>query len=211
VYTQIEMKNLILFDIDDTLLNTELLKKLQPQTLANYLGISISNLTQTRTNYLNKLEKSSDFSINDYLKIVAKQHKKTLKELREVFLDKKNFRNCLYEDVQPVLKSLKKSGYKLGIFSEGFPEFQEHKLKVNKLEKFFDQQYLHILRRKLDNKMLSNLPNKTMIVDDKPVVIEKLKSFANIIPIQIVRENKKDNSIVCKKHISNLSELINLL
>lgn len=211
MYTQPEMKNLILFDIDDTMINTILYRKIQDETLAKYLQISDDEVKQDRSDYYFGLEKGSDFSIDEYLSLLAKKYGHTLEELKSIFFNEKNIELCLYEDVIPVLEKLKKSGFTLGIFSEGYEYFQKFKLEKNNLINFFDKKYTFILRRKMDQEVLSNLPEGTTIIDDKPVNLEQLKQFDNLNPIQIIRENKKHEPVICKKHISNLEELIDLL
>lgn len=205
------MKNLILFDIDDTMINTILYRKIQDETLAKYLQISDDEVKQDRSDYYFGLEKGSDFSIDEYLSLLAKKYGHTLEELKSIFFNEKNIELCLYEDVIPVLEKLKKSGFTLGIFSEGYEYFQKFKLEKNNLINFFDKKYTFILRRKMDQEVLSNLPEGTTIIDDKPVNLEQLKQFDNLNPIQIIRENKKHEPVICKKHISNLEELIDLL
>ncbi len=202
------MKKIILFDIDDTIINTELFRKIQDETLANYLGVDDQEIKKVRSDYYFSLKKSTDFFIDDYLKIVAKKYHHDLENLKKVFFGQRNIQLCLYEDVKPVFAKLKKLGYTLGVFSEGFVSFQKFKLETNDLLKFFDHEYIFLLRRKIDPNILKKLPQNTIIVDDKPTIINKLKNFANITPIQIIRENKQANPKVTEKVITSLSELI---
>jgi phosphoglycolate phosphatase-like HAD superfamily hydrolase len=205
------MKNLILFDIDDTLINTVLFRKIQDETLANFLKINDLEIKKNRSDYYHQLKKGSDFSVDEYLSLLAKKYNHDLKKIKEIFLNKKNIELCLYKEVPRVLTNLKKQGFSLGIFSEGYESFQLHKIASNNLLRFFDEEYLYIMRRKIDSQLLENLPSGTIIIDDKPSILSELKQFKNIVPIQITRENLTENKIVCENHINNLEELFGLL
>lgn len=202
------MKKIILFDIDDTIINTELFRKIQDETLAKYLGVSDLEIKKVRSDYYFGLKKSTDFFIDDYLTIVAKKYQHDFENLKKVFFGQKNIQLCLYQDVKPVFDQLKNLGYTLGVFSEGFVSFQKFKLETNNLLEFFDPEYVFLVRRKIDPNILKKLPQNTIIVDDKPEIINELKNFANITPIQIIRENKQDNPRVTDKIITSLTELI---
>ncbi|MBT4123864.1 MAG: HAD hydrolase-like protein [Candidatus Pacebacteria bacterium] len=205
------MKNLILFDIDDTLINTKLLKKLQMETLANTLGVSSQEIENFRLIYLNNLKRTSDFSTNDYLQQLANYYNFSFLDLKRTFWHPINFQKCLFPESVEILSKLEKEKYQLGIYSEGFTDFQKHKLKVNNLLKFFAPQHTHILRRKMDPKVLESLPKGTIIIDDKPSVINYLKKLSNIIPIHIIRDNKYQSNKNNENVISGFTELIPLL
>lgn len=55
------MKQLILFDIDDTIFNTILFRKIQDETLAKYLDIADLEIKKIRSEYYYQLERGSDF------------------------------------------------------------------------------------------------------------------------------------------------------
>ena len=205
------MKKIVLFDIDDTLINTILYKKIQDETLAKFLKTSDKKIKDHRSNYYSNLERGSDFHIDEYLSSLAKKYNHNPTDLKKIFFNEKNIQLCLYKEVPKILKKLKNSDFILGTFSEGYEEFQKFKLEKNNLLKFFDEKYIFLLRRKIDSEVLKNLPEETTIIDDKPMVLEELKNFDNLNPIQIIRENKTHEPIVCKKYISNLEELVNLL
>lgn len=205
------MSKLILFDIDDTIINTVLFRTIQDETLANYLGVDDLEVKKIRSDYYYSLEKGSDFFIDDYLKLVAKKYHYNFTELKEVFFNQRNIQLCLYEEVFNVLKKLKNLGFTLGTFSEGWEDFQRFKLERNHLIDFFDKKYLYLLKRKLDKKILTELPAGTIIVDDKPEVITELKKFKNIKPIQIIRPNKKNNPQIAETIINNFEDLLKIL
>jgi len=205
------MKNLILFDIDDTIINTVLFRKIQDETLADFLGVNDLEIKKARSEYYHNLKRGSDFSIDEYLGLLARKYNQDFEKIKNVFLNKKNIELCLYKEAPLILASLKKQGFPLGIFSEGYESFQLHKIESNNLLKFFNKEHIYIMRRKIDEKIISNFPEKTIIIDDKPSILIELKKFKNIIPVQITRENLIDNSIVCENHINNLEELFGLL
>lgn len=205
------MKNLILFDIDDTLINTKLLKKLQMETLANTLGVSPSEIENFRLIYLDSLKRTSDFFTNDYLQQLANYYNFSFLDLKKTFWHPLNFQKCLFPESIEILSKLKNKKYLLGVYSEGFLEFQNHKLKVNNLLEFFLPLHTYILRRKMDPKILNSLPKGTIIIDDKPSIIDYLKKFSNIIPLHIVRDIKPQINKNNKNIISNFNELLPFL
>ena len=84
------MKNLILFDIDDTLINTVLFRKIQDETLANFLKINDLEKKKNRSDYYHQLKKGSDFSVDEYLSLLAKKYNHDLKKILSFAYTKKS-------------------------------------------------------------------------------------------------------------------------
>ncbi|NCN45540.1 MAG: hypothetical protein COU63_02545 [Candidatus Pacebacteria bacterium CG10_big_fil_rev_8_21_14_0_10_36_11] len=206
------MAPLILFDIDDTIINTQLLKRLQVKTMALATDSPIAQIEKFRLEYLNNLESGSDFSTDDYLQKLGKKFQVPFVELKEAFWHPRNFELCLFPEVRDVLATLRHEKYSLGLFSEGYQDFQEHKLRVNGLLEFFDSNQRHILRRKLNPTVIESLPKGTIIIDDKQSVIEYLEQFPHIVALRIVRDPQQAKELLTSRYtLLDLRELIPLL
>ncbi|OGJ37659.1 MAG: hypothetical protein A2383_04055 [Candidatus Pacebacteria bacterium RIFOXYB1_FULL_39_46] len=184
-------KSLILFDIDRTLFNTPLFVDKQLQKLTQTLDTDSQKLQKNFQSYLASLTDTTHFSPDNFTTYLAKYYQHDVKKVREAFYHSSNFDSTLYPEVKEVLQKLQQDGYTLGIFSQGFIDFQLKKLTENNLLDFFDPQHRYILREKADPKLIENLPENTVIIDDKITIITFLERFPHIIPLHIVREPEK--------------------
>jgi len=137
--------NILLFDLDDTLLDftgdekRALSKVLNDNgipcgedviktyyTIENWQTFEMGNITSktvitTRFSYLLKLleVKEKERLIDEYYDLMINSHK-------------------IISGTQKMLKSLKENGYKLYITTNGYPEFQRKRIKEARIEKYFD-------------------------------------------------------------------------
>jgi len=202
------MKPIILFDIDLTLYDSLHFRQLYPPLMAQALGISLDELRETQTGYLNTLEKSTDFLPEEYLQHIAETHSFPYQKLHDIYYDPGLFKASLYPDTVPALTRLKPD-FNLGIFSEGYRNFQITKLKYSGIYDFFDPEYIFIHRRKTDPETLSSLPDNSLIIDDNPVIISLLLINLPIKPIWINRKNNLKNPDIIT--ISSLNDIFNIL
>jgi hypothetical protein len=131
-----------------------------------------------------------------------------VKKLAIVFHQPVNFQQALYPEVRDVLTKLKQAGYPLGLYSQGFRDFQEHKILANNLMEFFSPAHRYIKREKMDPTLIESLPENTIIIDDKAEVIAFLEPFPNIIPLHMVREAKNQ---LGEYTLSTLNDLFPIL
>jgi phosphoglycolate phosphatase-like HAD superfamily hydrolase len=202
-------KPLILFDIDKTLINTEQLKVLQMASLAEHLNSDAKTIDKIRLEeYYSQLEETSDFRADEFLAFLAKKFQTSLEDLQDVFYHPKNFQAVLFPEVKEILGKLHNEGYPLGLYSEGEKKYQEHKLQTNNLLQIFAHQHRYVLARKMDKKVIANLPENTVIIDDKAAVIDFLKHFPNVIPLHLVRNAE---NLYGEYTLSSLSDLLPIL
>lgn len=199
---------LILFDIDRTLINTDVMKSLICAGLALELGISEEKAIESFKENYAEFQKNN-FSPEKFLQFFAREYQHSLEKLKDVLFDPHHFQAALYPEVISVLTTLRNQGYTLGLYSEGDPGFQEHKMLANNLMEFFDTKHHHISRNKKDPAVVENLPEGTVIVDDTSAVIEFLEQHPHLIAVQIIRKNNQQP--LGPYAISSLSELLPLL
>jgi FMN phosphatase YigB (HAD superfamily) len=183
------MKPLILVDIDRTIFDTDKFHSLYTKMFLPVLQTSLAEFETSRQSYSAGLISPTDFLPANYLKHLASHFSAPYKKLHRIYYDSQNFKESLYSDTVPALKSLKDS-YILGIFSEGYPSFQKTKLKKSGIYDLFDQKFLHVHRRKTLPSVLQKLPDQTIIIDDKSQVIDALKSYKGLRGILIDRNQK---------------------
>lgn len=201
-------KPLILFDIDMTLLNTDILKALLKQSLAQALQKSEAEITDCFVEYASTLPDHTSFQPEGFLKLVSQKFHAPIEKLRDIFYEPTRFQKALYPEVIEVLSALRNQGYTLGLYSQGALAWQEHKILVNNLMEFFDQAHQYIKREKADQAIIENLPENTIIIDDKPEIISFLETFPNVIPLHIVRDNPNH---VGEYTLSSLNDLFPIL
>ena len=194
----------ILFDIDLTLFDADLFRLNVYPRLAEAIKISLPEFNETLASYTNALEKSSDFLPNRFLRHIAKAHSFPFQQLYDTYFHPRNFKDALYPDTLPALQQLC-SPYNLGIYSEGYEDFQTTKLRLSGILDYFDPDLIYIHRRKIDPSFLNSLPNQTLIVDDRLKVIDNLNPHSNTTPVWL---NRKDNTThPTAKTIHSLTEL----
>lgn len=86
-------------------------------------------------------------------------------------------KHSVYDEVHKVLEDLSKTS-NLGIFSEGVLNFQKDKLVKTGIQKYFGEEYVHIVEKKdiTIEKILMKYKDDTLIlVDDKLTVLRDAK------------------------------------
>ena len=204
------MDKVILFDMDRTIFNTNLLIRNIKNLIASTLNISEEKTEKTINNYLSSLPENFHFDFSSMLK----KFNPTEDTFKNLLSDCQNNSSLYpaYPDTIPTLKLLKRKGLQIGIFSEGNPQFQLLKFKHMRIEKFTNKDLLFIRKNKKDKKFLNQLPKDSIIVDDKKEIVEMLSKTGKFNPIQIKRER---NSLKPNIHnqspypiISSLTEIL---
>lgn len=111
---------------------------------------------------------------------------------------------------------MNKIGYKIGIYSEGTPHFQENKLKNLEISHFLEPELIFITQNKRSKKFIDGLPS-SIIVDDNVEVCNILATVKRHKIIHLKREGKEYTSETAKsvfeevQTIYSLDELIDIL
>jgi FMN phosphatase YigB (HAD superfamily) len=201
-------QNIILFDVDKTLINTtQLFKEKIVKILLNEVGISSEEYQSLEKEYQQTLDKYTDFDPFGLLKFITKQD--DVSDLHQtIFGNKQFYLDAVFEDVRPTIEELKKE-YRVGVFSEAVPEWQKFKLEMADLTNYFEPELTFIGRRKTEQSFLEKIPAKAIIIDDNPSVIAELIAFNQFQPIWLNRLEKENqvNTIT----ITSLYELPTVL
>lgn len=204
---------LVYFDIDSTVFTTHLFKKtrVNPQ-LVELLGVSLEKLTEVDTRYFGSLEKGTDFNYHEYTAFLFDAFSTvggvaSAAELEALFENPAMYEGMIYPDVLPILHELKQLGHSLGVYSEGFDDFQRHKLVHTGIIDFFDQDRIHIARRKKTPEVITQLDVLSIVIDDKLEYLQGLPE--GITPLLIQRELEGEDAPVQK--IQSLEEIVRFL
>ncbi|MDD4938390.1 MAG: HAD family hydrolase [Candidatus Shapirobacteria bacterium] len=200
-------KKIILFDIDDTLIDVHPMAKNFYQKIADTIGSSFEKIVDAKEKYKTKLEKYSDYHPNELMEFIYKVFKVDESKKINPFIEGKYYKEALFPEVREVLKKLSKK-YRLGIFSEGFEDYQGKKILA--LVDLLDKELIFILRRKLEKNSLKKLPKGSIVIDDRKEVVEKLRDFGGFKVFWLNR-NQDDEKIDGITTIQKLNELVNLL
>lgn len=199
---------LVLLDIDHTLINTNQLRLSITQALVQKLNLSVEQFVEAEKQYVSSLENRHDFNPQDYLSFLGQQLEVPTSQLSEVFFNTSFYRSALFPEVVPALKDLVVN-FTLGIYSEGFTDFQLAKLQHAGISGFFHKTHYYIFRRKLKPENISQLPQKSIIVDDNPTVIEVLRQAKTIRTIWINRQDMSQHQSVQTIHaLDQLGKLL---
>ena len=198
------MTKIILFDIDYTLINTSQLKENLIDVLTNIIQVKKNDFIKAMSLYTKNLKSSTDFRPEGYCLFLSKRFRCNHGKLLDAFYkSNKTYENILYPDTIKLLERLKEK-YILGIFSEGYINFQLTKLKASGILPYFDKKYIFIGRRKLSKKCLDLIPANSIIIDDNKKVVDILTKN-NIKSLWVNRRDSiKQNSILSVINQSSL-------
>jgi len=197
----------ILFDIDKTLLNTEVLVETINKRLANILNTEENNIKHMHHKYRRSLGSNIEYDPKDFVKfIIDSTSNGSQKKLINIYYGKDNiYEKCLFKEVDAVLKQLKKN-HTLGVFSEGIAKFQNHKFKSLGIERFLEKDRVFITSKKTTDSYLKRIPKDAIIVDDKLEIVELLDKKGFKV-IWINRKSKDRHPKIPTIH--NLKDLLN--
>lgn len=177
----------IYFDIDSTLFNTPQFahRYLRPQLL-QVLRFSEASLLTAEKTYRDSLQKPTDFNFEEYCTVLAKAGGTPTEQLLALFASRELYIHCLYPEVLEVLEELQKRECSLGIYSEGFTQFQQRKLEYTGIAGYFIPELVYVARRKLDPQVVEVLQPGSLVVDDNLEYIDGLLS-SKATPVWINR------------------------
>jgi len=198
-------KDLILIDIDDTIFSKDKFIRNLSENLANVYQVQREEILELEKKYVASLAKSGDFRIDNFLEYLGENFNKRI-ELDDFVSDNLGiYSTSLFTNTVAALDKLK-NNFRLGIYSQGFTDIQEIKIRSSGINDFFDEKFIYIDRNKLDPVFVSKLPDGAIIVDDKKEVVEKLKTLNRFNIVWINR--KDDDQIDGVITIKNLEELL---
>lgn len=198
------MGNLVLFDIDGVLFDTERFGKLLRAKFVKILGILEEELISANADYYSKLSERTDFDPREITAYLSERFGKDVTTLDHVFWKEEDlYQESLFPETLEVLEKLK--GQKtLGVFSQGNEELQNRKLDAARLRDYFSSEYVFIHKRKLSDEAIELLPREATFVDNKHDVVLALQKFVDVIWIN----RKSDESDPEIKTIHSLAELL---
>lgn len=203
------MKNTILFDIDYTLIDCDIIKKRPIENIVNNFGIEIGKINEARDKYYEGLKSTSDIDPDQLLGVIQKQIGVPLVELKKIYYDPTIYIESLYPGVVETIEKINLEKFQLGVFSEGRDYYQKFKLEASGLLPYFEQKLMFVKRRKKSPQYIRSLPKNSIVVDDRLDVVNVLMESAWVNPIWINRVDKKVNPDI--KTIFNLIELLPIL
>ena len=200
------MNRIILFDIDQTLIDTDKFRNAFTKTITAALKTSQAKHKSVANKYISNLNHSRDFNPDDYLDHLSRAFQINASKLRKLSFDQAHFyQKSLFPEVNSVLRDLSQKNT-LGIYSEGFVEFQIRKLNKAKIIKYFDKSHFYIFRNKLEPSVLKTIPKNAVIVDNNINILKVLMKRNYLRLIWINRKDKRRHQKI--KTIHKLSELL---
>ena len=166
---------IILFDIDNTLINTHDFKVKFAKNISIRCNIDLETFHNFEKKYIQQINGSNNINISEYTVAIANEFNCPVKKIEENYInDKKIYQEVVFEGVEQLLIQLKEK-HTLGIYSEGSQILQMLKLNNSDLSSYFSLEHIYIFRNKLDDENIAKLPTESIIIDDKKEVIAYLK------------------------------------
>lgn len=173
-------EKIVLFDIDYTLFNTELLRENLYGKLAEDLGYEKNELENIgRDIYEEMAGQLGFFDPKRFAQKLARKinRQSETEKIEKALWDRQNFEGNFYEEVEEVLKALSRL-VKVGIFSKGYDQFQRAKLVA--IEHLLKKEHTHITVSKhimLPELLAMYETNKLYIVDDALDILYEAKKL----------------------------------
>jgi FMN phosphatase YigB (HAD superfamily) len=186
--------NLILFDIDNTLLDTPSYADAAFARMRQILGMSESELSQKKDAFYQTLHETTDFTPQSFIDFLHISTQEQRAQLLECWQDVSVLKECLFADFTRNLERFRASSV-LGIFSQGDLKFQLQKLQLIGLYSYFEQKYMFIKNRKVSPESLRELREieldsfqKVIVIDDKAVYLEPFRQWPKYQTLLIDRK-----------------------
>ncbi len=195
---------ILLFDIDDTLLNTKKLISIINKQVLAIIKLSETELQALINQYLKQLD-TNFTDPEDYCNYLSKKlnlSAEKKQQLIDVFYKKtQKYQNCLFTDTKIVTQLAEK--HQLGIFSQGGEKFQTAKYLNSGLAQYFNSDLIFISENKTAPQFLKKIPKKAIIIDNDLKVIKKLLNHQR----KAIWLNRKTKEKLVEKTIFSLTEL----
>jgi len=200
------MSHILLFDIDNTLLDTQkLMNHFIKPALQENLVSQWDQFAAVSDRYWQTIQKPTLFDPEQYLTHLAVSFEAQRPALSNLFYTQDFYESSLFPDVKDMLAALA-SNFKLGIYSEGTPTFQVQKLELAGIKDFFKPELIFVSSDKIEPQFLATLPDAT-IIDDRLLVIETLAKEVRFQPVWLNRDSLSQKTNTFCDTIYTLSEL----
>ena len=201
------IKQILLFDIDRTIFDTDRMSKVREELMCDLLKIDIAKLQEIKSDYKKTLTNEREFNPDDFIKILCKKiNFNDEKSLLDFYFGDKYkyfYKDAVYPEFFEVVEKLKDS-FRFGIYSEASKKFREHKFENMGISKYFNPDLIFFADAKDTPEVVSKLPRGAIVVDDK----EKICEFLTKNNIKAIWLNKIDDRESDRfKTIHNLSDL----
>jgi phosphoglycolate phosphatase-like HAD superfamily hydrolase len=201
-------KKIILFDFDKTVSDTNGFVEKFSRVLYKKFDIPQDRLVSILKEYNATLESTTDFRPEGFSQVISEKTGVNIELIQKDIFDAKNF--PIFGEVINVLEKLSTNN-DLGIFSEGFEDWQKKKIKLSGIWDFFDPKLMIIERRKLLPESMNKIPQQAIVIDDKKIVIETLVKFRpDLKLVWINRDNDEEISTPQVTTIKNLEQLLTI-
>jgi FMN phosphatase YigB (HAD superfamily) len=196
----------LLFDLDGTLFDPSAFMKSLLHLYAVRFSLDEQALLQLQLEHRSLLDKGSDFDPDQFLTFISGKTQVPIREMSDMFWhEKKVYEQAVFPDVFPTLKSLQKRKTSMGVFSEGYSDYQRQKIIQSGLDIFFAPASIRIFQKKLTQENIDSLPKNCLVVDNqKEVVLTLMQSKVKVIWIN----RETDEKLPDIQTIYSLQELI---
>ncbi len=200
----------IYFDIDQTLIDSELMDEIIVKKFSQILNASESEIREMNNIYNSGLPSYHSFNFEDHCELFAQKFHGDIAKLLQVYFSDEIYLKCLPAETLMALDYLSEK-YTLGIFSEGYRKFQELKLQNTGLMKYFRNENVLIFPIKTVEAALSQMQNMSILVDDSDRILLQLHTARP--DIQIYQITGFNNSIPSGNFqtIKKLTDLLEIL
>lgn len=192
---QEKKRKIILFDIDHTLFDASLYRKLMFDLIAEYLVFEDREKLQhaLEKTYVSHREKTGYFDLEIMLEELVQQlviEADTRAVFDAILRDEASYEKSVFSETIEVLEEIaKKSDITVGVFSGGREEHQYR--KIQNFIHVFDKDHIHILKMKerdLPNIMETYKDDTLYLVDDiLQILYNAKKSHGNVTTIWMKR------------------------
>jgi hypothetical protein len=187
------VKQLLLFDFDRTLLDTDALKEAQAEKVATIVGLTIEQVHNGMRSYIASLQSNLDFTPAGYAQHLQLLWGVNPSDVTKIYYtDVGYIQHFLFDDTLPALSRLSKK-YELGIYSESQPTYQLLRIEHSGVMDFISPERVSVLSRKREPEQLQKIPKGAILIDDDVKVIKAVLEHAQHIRLVWLNRKKLPN------------------
>lgn len=203
---------IVLFDCDCTLIDTTALTHMLDARLAEVCGTSVDTITGIRKAYRESIASGIEFDPEQFIARCATETQTNQAGVTEAFYAQSVYEATVFPEVPKALQKVAQHA-RIGVYTEGKPEWQAKKLELGNLMGWFEPSLRWIVPKKTALEVLATLPSGSLVIDDKPRILSALLEHApQVQPVHIdrsrTRSSQQPSGVPVIHSLDEVSELL---
>lgn len=203
---------IVLFDCDCTLIDTTALTHLLDDRLAEVCSTTVETVQAIRKTYRESIASGIEFDPDQFIAQCASATNTEIEAVSQAFFSQSVYEATVFPEVPKALQKVAQHA-RIGVYTEGKPEWQAKKLELGNLMGWFEPSLRWIVPKKTTLEVLASLPSGSFVIDDKPRILAALVDHApQVQPVHIdrsqTRSSQQPSGVPVIHSLDEVSELL---